>query len=128
MSREDIKSKIISYLKEVKVATRNEISKQTGITGRVLTQALKELVDKGYLEVVSKNPLTYKFLERNYIKLDFSEIRDYYNLKYTLAKILKEHGWRLARHEIAAIALMYSKYTKFRTLVIGSQAVGKLQS
>lgn len=125
MSREDIKSKIMSYLEEVKLATRNEISKQTGITGRVLTQALKELVDKGYLEVVSKNPLTYKFVEKNYVELDFSKIRDYYNLKYTIAKILKNHGWRLSKHEIAAVALIYSKFTGFKTLVFGSQAVGK---
>lgn len=120
-------AKIVRYLADVGTATRTEIMKATGIDGRTLTNTLNKLVEDGVIELVSERPKTFKYTGTNTIVLDFDEIKDYGLLKLEILRNLKNHGWRISpyRHEIAVVALMYSKFTAFRTLVFGSQAVGK---
>ena len=120
-------TKILQYLSNVGTATRTEIMKATGIDGRTLTNALNKLVEEGVIELVGERPKTFRYVGMNTIILDLNEINDYSLLKYEILKGLKKHGWRISpyRHEIAVVALMYSKFTEFRTLIFGSQAVGK---
>jgi len=126
ISRE-VRSKILSYISEVGIATRNDIIKTTGIDGKTLTNALNALCEEGILELINERPKTFKYQPRNVVKVDFNEIEDYYQLKFYVFKNLREMGWRLSprKHEIAAIALMYTKFTRFRVLIFGSQGVGK---
>lgn len=125
--RQNYRSKILNYLSDVRIATRNEIMRATGITGKTLTKMLSQLVEDGVIELISENPYTYRFVNRNLIQVDFNEIANYYDLKLFIFKELKNAGWRLSpnHHEVAAIALLYSKYTAFRVLVFGSQGIGK---
>ena len=121
------RDKILKYLSNVRIATRNDISRETGLTGRALTEALTELVKEGVIELIEEKPKTFKFVAFREILVDFQEIQSYYDLKVHILKELKSAGWRLAPgyHEIAAVALIYAKYTPFRTIVLGSQGVGK---
>ena len=121
------RDKILKYLSNVRIATRNDISRETGLTGRALTETLSELVKEGVIELIEEKPKTYKFLDINVIKLDFQEVSNYYQLKLEVVKTLKRAGWRLKfnHHEVAAVALMYARHTPFRVLIFGSQGVGK---
>jgi len=121
------RDKILKYLSQVGVATRNDISLETGLTGRALTETLSELVKEGVIELIEEKPKTFKFVAFREILVDFQEIQSYYDLKMKIFKELKNAGWRLAPgyHEIAAVALIYAKYTPFRTIILGSQGVGK---
>jgi len=121
------RDKILKYLSQVVVATRNDISRETGLTGRALTETLTELVKEGVIELIEEKPKTFKFVAFREILVDFQEIQSYYDLKVHILKELKSAGWRLApeHHEIAAIALIYARYTPFRTIVLGSQGIGK---
>jgi len=38
---------------------------------------------------------------------------------------LVDNGWLVSTHALAVISLMYAKFTKFRTLIFGSQGIGK---
>jgi len=125
MGLEDLKAKILSYLEEVQVANRNDIADYTGASGRTLTKALNELVEDGSLEIIGERPLTYKFVKKNLIKIDFSKIDGYDQLKYEIARSLVDNGWLVSTHALAVISLMYAKFTRFRTLIFGSQGVGK---
>ncbi len=124
-ARSDLKAKILSYMSQVQIATRNDISKAVQKTGSSLTKALTELVSEGSLELISENPLTYKFVQKNIFEIDLFKIKSYYDLKFKIFKILRDNGWRVSTHEIAAIALMYVKFTKLRLLIFGSQGTGK---
>jgi len=121
------RAKIVQYLASVGTATRNEIIKATKVEGRTLTNVLNELVEEGVIELVSEQPKTFKYVGANTIVLNLNEIKDYGILRFEILRNLKKHGWRISpyRHEIAVVALMYSKFTEFRTLIFGSQAVGK---
>ncbi|NJE08374.1 winged helix-turn-helix domain-containing protein [Thermococcus sp. M39] len=121
----ELKSKILKYLEQVNIATRNEIMRAVGKSGKSLTVALEELIREGVIELVSEKPLAYRFVGSNIVEIDLSEIKSYYDLKLKFFKTLRDFGWRLSTHEIAAVALMYARFTKFRVLVFGSQAVGK---
>jgi len=125
MGLEDLKAKILSYLEEVQVASRNDIADHTGASGRTLTKTLNELVGEGSLEVIGERPLTYKFVKKNVIQIDLSKIEGYDQLKYEIAKNLVDNGWLVSTHALAVISLMYAKFTKFRTLIFGSQGIGK---
>lgn len=121
------RDKILKYLSDVQIATRNDISKETGISGRALTETLNELVNEGVVELINEKPKTYRFLDFRNVDIDFKKIRNYYDLKLHIVRELKTAGWRLVpkHHEIAAIALIYAKYTQFRTIILGSQGIGK---
>ncbi|NJE11866.1 hypothetical protein [Thermococcus sp. LS2] len=125
MASAELKFKILEYLAQVDVATRNEIMKAVNKSGRTLTMALEELVKTGAVELVSENPLTYKIVRANVVTVDLSDVKSYYDLKFEVFKKLRSFGWRLSTHEIVAIALMYARFTRFRLLVFGSQGVGK---
>lgn len=120
-------AKILQYLSNVGTATRTEIMKATRVGGRTLKNTLNKLVEEGVLELVSERPKTFRYFGTNTIILDFDEIKDYGLLRFEILRELKKHGRRISayRHEIAIVALMYSKFTGFRTLIFGNQAVGK---
>ncbi|WP_456444112.1 hypothetical protein [Thermococcus sp.] len=121
------RDKILKYISRVGIATRNDISTATGLTGRTLTETLGELVREGVLELIEEKPKTYKFIALREAIIDFQDIQSYYEMKMKIFKELINSGWRLAPgyHEVAVAALTYSKYTQFRTLIFGSQGVGK---
>jgi len=123
----EVRTKILSYLSNVGIATRNDIIKATGIDGKTLTNALNSLCEEGIVELINERPKTFRYRPKNVLKIDFSEINDYYQLKFQIFKELMNMGWRLSprRHEIAAVALIYSKFTRFRVLLLGSQGIGK---
>ncbi|AEH25180.1 hypothetical protein [Pyrococcus yayanosii] len=125
MASAGLKSKILEYLAQVDVATRNEIMKATNKSGKRLTMALEELVKEGAVELVSENPRTYRIVRANVVTVDLNDIKSYYDLKFEIFKKLRSFGWRISTHEIVAIALMYARFTKFRILIFGSQGVGK---
>ncbi|ADT84819.1 hypothetical protein [Thermococcus barophilus] len=125
MASAELKSKILEYLEQVGIATRNEIMKATNKSGKTLTIALEELVKAGAVELVSENPLTYRIVRTNVVIVDLNDIKSYYDLKFEIFRKLRSFGWRVSTHEIVAIALMYAKFTKFRILVFGSQGAGK---